>query len=169
MAIILNVVGIIFIIYAIYFIKKEDRTISKTEIKTEVNKTVEDLTLIEERVKEYYNLTEDIVEEFDKLIDYKLESIKVDQENNLNSINDTNIISDKKIIYQKDAIDQYNKENAIINIEKENNQPKITTYHKKILELYKIGLTNEEIAKSLNKGIREIETVLSMYKWKNNS
>lgn len=165
MAIILNGIGIIFIIYAIYFIKKENKNIPKIEEIKETSKVVEDLILIEERVKEYYNLTEDIVEEFDKIIDNKLESIKIEQENNIDSINDIDIIPSKNIFYQKDAAEQYNKQNAIIDInkEKEENQLKVTTYPKKILELKKLGLTDQEIAKSLNKGVREIEIVLKMY------
>lgn len=138
--IILNVVGLILIIYSIYVIRK-DMNNQKT--------IVDDLNLIENRVKEYYNLTEEIVEDFDEIIDLKLEMIN--KENKKKNKEELNNLNDKF----KSYID-----NNSPTLPNEN----LNLFHKKIIELEKIGLTKEEIAKKLNKGVREIEIILKMHK-----
>lgn len=137
--IILNIVGLILIIYSIYIIRKD-----LANHKTAIN----DLNQIQERVKEYYNLTEEIVEGFDEIIDSKLEMINKKNEKSdneqINSIisNDNNLLS-----------------NNSLNIIDTNSN----SFHKKVVELKKIGLTIEEIAKRMNKGVREIEIILKIY------
>lgn len=140
--IILNIVGLILIIYSTYIIRKDLK---------KQNATVDDLNLIEERVKEYYNLTEEIVENFDEIIDSKLEMI--------NMVNEKN---------SKDqSVNLGNDYNNIIGNNPTNSNQNTNSFQKKVIELENIGLTKEEIAKKLNKGVREIEIILKMYKNKN--
>jgi hypothetical protein len=143
LSIVLNIIGIILILYSIYVINKD---ISKKKI------LGDELNLVEERVKEYYKLTEDIVEDFDGIMESKLEMIDRDKtaENNKQLITETIM------------------EKSIINDNRKINNKEISNFtHEKIIELKTIGLTNEEIAKKLNKGIREVEIVLKMYKNRN--
>lgn len=135
----LNIIGLILIIYSIFIIRKDFLT-----RETAIN----DLSSMEERMKEYYNLTEEIVEEFDEIIHSKLEKIYKENDkfhnNKLYNLN----------INENNSIDKDNLNNTNTNL---------NLFHNKIIELRKIGLTNEEIAKKLNKGIREIEIILKMY------
>ena len=137
--IILNIIGLILIIYSIYIIRKD---------LTNHNTTVNDLNQIEERVKEYYNLTEEIIEEFDEIIDSKLEMINKKNEKIHNEQLNSIIISDNNLLS--------NDSSNMVSINS-------SSIHKNVVELKKIGLTNEEIAKKLNKGIREVEIILKMY------
>lgn len=128
-SIILNTIGSILIIYSIYIIRKDLVN----------NKNNNDnLNSIEERVKEYYNLTENMVEEFSEVIHSKLEII-----------NTENVQRVERQLYniEEDSLNNFN----------------INPIHSKIIELEGIGLTKEEIARKLNKGIREIEIILKMY------
>ncbi|MEY8415780.1 hypothetical protein AAK964_05715 [Tissierella praeacuta] len=128
-SIILNTIGSILIIYSIYIIRKDLVN----------NKNNNDnLNSIEERVKEYYNLTENMVEEFSEVIHSKLEII-----------NTENVQRVERQLYniEEDSLNNFN----------------INSIHSKIIELEGIGLTKEEIARKLNKGIREIEIILKMY------
>lgn len=135
----LNIIGLILIIYSIFIIRKDFLT-----RETAIN----DLSSMEERMKEHYNLTEEIVEEFDEIIHSKLEKIyKENDKFHNNKLYNLNINENNSI--DKDNL---NNTNANLNL-----------FHNKIIELRKIGLTNEEIAKKLNKGIREIEIILKMY------
>lgn len=128
-SIILNTIGSILIIYSIYIIRKD-------LVNNKINN--DNLNSIEERVKEYYNLTENMVEELSEVIHSKLEII-----------NTENVQSVERQLYNKeeDSLNNFN----------------INPIHSKIIELEGIGLTKEEIARKLNKGIREIEIILKMY------
>jgi len=135
--ILLNIIGIILIIYSLYIIKKDNR---------KEYDVINELDSIEGRVKEYYNLTEEIIENFDGIIDSKLEMLNRDNK----EINKDECLSEND-----------NTTNNIIN--NMNGNDSMNFSHKKIIELNSIGLTKEEIAKKLNKGIREIDMVLKMY------
>lgn len=135
----LNIIGSILIIYSIFIIRRD---LSTRE--TAIN----DLSSMEERMKEYYNLTEEIVEEFDEIIHSKLE--KIYKENDKIHNNKLYNLS----INENNSIDKDNLNNTNTNL---------NLFHNKVIELRKIGLTNEEIAKKLNKGVREIEIILKMY------
>ena len=140
LSIILNSVGIILILYAIYVIKKD---------LTKKTMDEHDLDSVEKKVKEYYNRTEDIIKDFDDLIEAKLDMINIEED--LNDRQDIESIINKGQIF----------DNGVeVN---EDIEPIINPIHKKITDLKTIGLTNEEIAKKLNRGIREIEMVLKMH------
>lgn len=140
--IILNIIGLILVIFSIYLIFRDIR---------KQNKLVSDLDSIENKLKEYYNFTEEIAENFDDIIEYKLDTID-------NKINNK-ILKDikNKDIEDKNIKVEDNESNEISNI---------IPIHKKVIELKEIGLTKEEIAKKLNKGIREIEIILKIYEIK---
>lgn len=135
--IILNIIGILLIIYSISVISKD----TKNE-----NNKINELDLIEGRVKEYYNLTEDIIENFDEIIDSKLEMLNKDNKE----------IYKIQLPLEKDIV------NSLINHEAPNDNS-INSFHKKVIELFSLGLTNEEIAKKFNKGIREIDMIFKIY------
>jgi GTPase involved in cell partitioning and DNA repair len=143
LSIVLNIIGIILVLYSVYVINKD---ISKKKV------LVDDLNLIEERVKEYYKLTENIVEDFDGIMESKLEIIDRNKaaENNEQLIPEN--IMEKFIVNDNRKINDKESSNSI---------------YEKIIELKTIGLTNEEIAKKLNKGIREVEIVFKMYNNRN--
>jgi len=123
-SIILSTIGLILIIYSIHIIRKD--LINSKDKNNDLN------------VKEYYNLTENMVEEFSEIIHSKLEIINMEN---------------KKSI-----------ERQLHNIEEDNlNNFNINPLHNKIIELESIGLTKEEIARKLDKGIREIEIILKMH------
>lgn len=132
---ILFVIGLILIGFSIIIIRKD---LKKSEIE------LEEINRIEKNVKEYYKLTEEMIEIFDDVINNKIEEINAQKMNFINSI-EKNRDENKNYINDKDY---YN----II---------------EKILELQDIGLSTEEIARKLNMGIREIEIILKMYRSKN--
>lgn len=137
---ILFFVGFILIIFSIIVIKKD---LKKSELE------IEEINKIKENVKEYYRLTEEMIEMFDNRLNDKMEEInkeKINLESNYK----------KKEYIDKEEIEKYN-----VNINHSNN---IT---KKILELQDMGLSISEIAKKLNLGIRETEIILKMYRLKN--
>ncbi|NLV88053.1 MAG: hypothetical protein GX021_01615 [Tissierellia bacterium] len=111
---------------------------------------IDEISKIEENVKEYYKLTEEIIGTFDHVIGSKIEEINAI---NINLDNNTN----------KDSV-----ENTIINSKYENIKTSFEDNTvEKILELHSIGLNIEEIAKKLNKGVREIEIIMKMNSSKN--
>lgn len=140
--IILNGIGILLILYSVLTIKR-DLSKEKSSIK--------DLDEIQERVKEYYNLTEEIIENFDEIIDSKIEILN----------------KDSKEIKE---LQPYTKDSNMNNLVYDNNTNvdsiNFVPLYKKVLELNSIGLTKEEIAKRLNKGVREVEIILKMHSTK---
>ncbi len=139
--IILNVIGVMLIIYSIYIIKKD---LKDNEYK------VEELSSIEKNTKKYYEHTEDIVSSFDKLVDLKLDKINFED----------NFYQEKNQMYKEDENIEPEKDMDQL----ETNSANLSEDKRKIIELLKLGLTSEEIAKKLKKGIREIDIVIKMYK-----
>lgn len=138
--IILNIIGLILIAFSICVIGKNTR---------KQKELVNDLKTIEDKLKEYHRFTEEIAGSFDDIIKYKLDTIDTKIDNRL----DTKI--DNKILRDED--EKSNETDETLNL---------SSIHTKVIELKKIGLTNEEIAKKLNKGVREIEIILKMYEIK---
>lgn len=141
LSIVLNIIGITLVLYSIYVIRKD---IAEKRISEE--KLVE----LEEIKKEYYEYTKDSIEDFEFIIDSKtqISDLSNNQSGKESEINKTNkktnsIIKDERVIPESNHINPL---------------------HKKIIELESIGLTNEEIAKKLGRGIREIDIVLKIYK-----
>lgn len=145
---IVNIIGILLIIISIYFIRKD--------LKYD-NNVIDEINLIEDRVKEYYNLTEEIVESFDEIVDAKLTMLNKNKANKNKDIQ----VNNPTPVYEESntKIDLFNITDTERNIS--------NSFHKKVLELNSIGLSTKEIAKKLNKGVYEIDIVLKMYSFKN--
>ena len=139
---IFNAMGLILIIFSLFVMAKDFK---------KDNEKSKDLNRIENDVKEYYKLTEEIVETFDQIIDNKLELINHGQTSNSSILQ-----KPQNEITYKETYDN-NSENP----DKE--------YINKIINLRSIGLTREEIARKLNKGIREVDIILKIYNNKNKS
>lgn len=139
---IFNAMGLILIIFSLFVMAKDFK---------KDNEKARDLNRIENDVKEYYKLTEEIVETFDQIIDNKLELINHGQTSNSSILQ-----KPQNEITYKETYDN-NSENP----DKE--------YINKIINLRSIGLTREEIARKLNKGIREVDIILKIYNNKNKS
>lgn len=139
---ILNIVGLLLIICSIYIISKD---LKNNEEKKD------ELRSVEENIKQYYKYTKDIVSDFEKLIDLKLRDIESNNENieekNYTPANTNEKKVEKEKIYQTKSNTQNDNEDT-----------------KKIMELLEIGLTEEEIAKKLGKGIREVDIIIKMHK-----
>lgn len=131
-------IGIILIGLSIFIIRKD---LKRTE------KELSEINKIEKNVKEYYKLTEEMIESFDDIIGSKVEDLyskKVDNKRNIDKNKNQLIASLNSGTYS-----DKNQNNDLI---------------KKVLELQSIGLNSEEIAKKLNRGIREVEIILKMYR-----
>ncbi len=138
---ILFIVGFILIGISLLVILKD---LKRSELE------IEEINRIEENVKEYYKLTEEMIETFDDVIGSKIEEI-----------------SDEKINFNKDT--EKDKRKKIDLLEVNNNTNKISDNNiiEKIFQLQSIGLNTEEIAKKLDRGVREIEIIIKMYSSKN--
>ncbi len=142
--ILLNILGLLLIIMSLILIK--------LDLKSEDTK-YDQLTQLEESVKEYYNMTEDILENFDNIIDTKMEELtKLENQDKYNQIKPTDLESDQKVSITYEEVKPQIEDKRILN-----------PTAKKILELQEIGLTKEEIGKQLNKGISEIDIILKLY------
>lgn len=137
-SLILNVIGLLCILYGIISIRKD---FSKKEI------SLEELNALKNEVKEYYELTEQVIVDFNEIIDVKLDKVN---KSSINSKNNQEIAS-----------------HSIAQDRQENNE-NLSDLHKKTIELKNLGLTVEEIAKRLNKGKREVEIILKIYNDKKN-
>lgn len=137
LSIILNIIGLIFILFGIVVISKD---LSKNK------RDVDELNIVKEKVKEYYKLTEGTIENFYEVIEEKMDEINLGETKNLdNQINQ----SKKEIkIFANNHLDANNN---------------LDQLHNKVLQLYELGLNGEEIAKKLNKSKREIEIILRIY------
>ena len=132
LSLILNICGLFLIVFSIYMINKD--------LKRE-NTTMEELIAIEGRIKDYYGLIENTIEDFGEFIDLTL--------NKINNI-DNKVNRKSESYYIEEIVNNTNNEND-------------NSLYIKIIELKRIGLTKEEIAKKLNKGVREVDIILKMY------
>lgn len=137
LSITLNVIGIVLIIYSVYIIKKD---FLREKIK------FEESNIVKETMENNHNSTSKITSDFNKLIDYKI------KETNYEAQRDIDLPEMKNI-------SDSNLNTTDIEVNKE-----INPMYEKVIDLLKVGLTKEEIAKKTNKGIREVEIIIKMYK-----
>lgn len=142
LSITLNVIGIVLIIYSVYIIKKD---FLRERIK------FEESNIVKETMENNHNSTSKITSDFNKLIDYKIKETNYEAKRDIDlpemkNINDSNL-------------NDSNLNTTDIEVNKE-----INPMYEKVIDLLKIGLTKEEIAKKTNKGIREVEIIIKMYK-----
>ena len=144
--IILNIVGITLVLYSIFIIKK-DISIKKSKKNQIINSE-----FIEDEIynEEYYQIDKKMDNNFDSIISNKIK------------------VSDSKTEEIKNEVkfyETYKKTTPIVKDNRLNSGVnKINPLHKKVIELESLGLTNEEIAKNMGKGIREIDIILKIYK-----
>ncbi|NMB08458.1 MAG: hypothetical protein GX981_08750 [Tissierellia bacterium] len=149
LGIVLNIIGLIFVIISFIFIK----TISKNEMNI-----YEEILIIEDNIKNYSLAIENILNNFDELLELSL--------GKLDSIDEQKKHKDNTKDFEEKPIEKtnpYNSKKKIIFKETSEETDSIENSYGKIIELKKIGLTNEEIAKKLNIGIREVEVFLKMW------
>lgn len=136
---IILMIGILITLVSLYFIIKNDNS---------EKKYYEEILSIYEEIKKYDELSRDTMAQMDGLIKSTI-----------------NLLNDDSYEFKRDnlSIDDV-KSNKISrqilfnDIENKNN----INYAEKVIELKNIGLTNEEIAKKLEKGIREVDIILKM-------
>lgn len=139
LSLVLNIIGIILVLYSIIIIKKDI-----SMIKDDKNNII-DNDLFKEEI-----FDEEILENFEVLMDSKIQSSEVKN----------------KQVTSETMTNQLNKQTmAIIKDHRiSGKDDNINPLHKKIIELESIGLNNEEIAKKMGKGVREIDIILKIYK-----
>jgi hypothetical protein len=143
--VILNVIGIAFIILSITIIisssKKEQRMF-------------EEISSMYDEVKYYYNSLGKAMISFDDLIEKSID--KIEKKQNVTTIN-----NDEKHQDEKNEISFIPKTIYTPYKTAELKENKHLVYEK-ILKLKKMGLSNIEIAQKLEIGIREVEIILRM-------
>ncbi len=130
--VLLNIIGITLVLYSIFIIKKDISMNKNDEEEIITNEYLEK----EIDIKDYYEFKDEIVEDFDLLMDSKVQLSKIEDK-------EIPIVQDQKTNLKDD---------------------KINPLHKNIMELQSIGLSNEEIAKKMGRGVREIDIILKIYK-----
>ena len=138
---IILMVGILITFISLYFIIKNDNS---------EKKYYEEILSIYEEIKKYGELSRDTMAQMDGLIKSTI-----------------NLLNDDSYEFKRDTLsiddvksNQISKQILFNDIENKNN----INYAEKVIELKNIGLTNEEIAKKLGKGIREVDIILKMNK-----
>ena len=136
---IILMVGILITFISLYFIIKNDNS---------EKKYYEEILSIYEEIKKYGELSRDTMAQMDGLIKSTI-----------------NLLNDDSYEFKRDTLsiddvksNQISKQILFNDIENKNN----INYAEKVIELKNIGLTNEEIAKKLEKGIREVDIILKM-------
>lgn len=161
-------IGVIFILISIVFLASHAK--KEKAIYDEILEKYND-------IKEYSNTIEQIVDNLDKLIDSFLtrynnspkDIVKsgpiIDYKSDENESKSLSVTSNyEKDIQIDERIDEIkSKEEDPIEDEKEDVKEDI---NKTIINLKKQGLSNQEIAKKLSKGIREIDIITKMIKLK---
>ena len=144
--IILNIIGITLVLYSIFIIKRDISIKKGLKEKADTRGYFEEDT----NEKDFYLYKDEVIEDFDLLMDSKIQLSSIgdkekdiEVENNSFNKNSIAIIQEQGINFQDDSI---------------------SPLHKKIMELESIGLNNEEIAKKMGRGVREIDIVLKIYK-----
>lgn len=144
--IILNIIGITLVLYSIFIIKRDISIKKEVKEKTDTRGNFEEDT----DEKDFYLYKDEVIEDFDLLMNSKIQ---------------LSTIEDKEIDIKVENNSLNKKSIAIIQEQGINSQDdSISPLHKKIMELESIGLNNEEIAKKLGRGVREIDIVLKIYK-----
>ncbi len=147
--IILNIIGLICILISLIFIKRN----SKKEMDI-----YEEIISIHNNVKDYSIAINNTLSNFDALMDSSLKKIETMEKNII--VDDVYKTQVKEPI---ENIKSYNKHSKIILEEPIANNTTTNKSYNKVLDLKKIGLSNEEIAKNLDMGIREVEIILKMW------
>ncbi|NLJ99358.1 MAG: hypothetical protein GX320_08875 [Tissierellia bacterium] len=143
LSVLLNIVGLIFIALSLFFINK---------ISQEEKDIYNEIRLIYNDIKDYSLAIDNTLDSFYELVQTNLKKI-----DNLNSKNRIIEIDDK-------ATNKKNKQiNKIFEDNDEGFKDSSESLYREIISLREIGFSNEEIAKRLNKGVREVEIIIKMW------
>lgn len=130
-------IGIILVIVSLIYIKKEER---------ENNSRYANIEKMYLEIKSYSDISVKVMEEYEKLVDLSMDKIESTLE----------IKDENKNYNLKEKRNFFKRENKL----EEDEDVDV----EKVLELKDIGLNNKEIARKLNKGIREVDIILKMNK-----
>jgi len=136
----LMIVGLILIFIAIVNVNKYNKVLAKTS---------EDIYKIHNDVKEYYFMIQDILLKIESLIDITIETVeetKLDQDHG-KYVSEENLGVEKVILKSNNVVSE------------DDSDTEITEEHK-IIEMYKAGMSIQDIAKYFKKGIRETEFII---------
>lgn len=155
--IVLNVLGIILILYAVISLKKsnrqEDFVFDKKEMKSE-DVFYDFKEILEEKAKEVELEERQAMEKEEEAYEVEISQIDEDILRNLNKNIKLNKYKEYNDLKPRGLVREVKKE-----ARKENLSPK----NQKIIDLYEIGLAKEEIAKQVSRSVREIEVILKIY------
>lgn len=149
LTVILNFVGVIFILIALILINKMSN--NEKEI-------YESIIMMHKDIKYYSATVENIMNDFEELIDTSLAKLSVLEKKELNkAVSITEVETNLNKSENKEAIisDQIGKT--------KNDEMNSNNISRSIIQLKKEGLSTEEIAKKLNKSVREIEIILKIW------
>lgn len=148
LSMILNIAGLLCIVVSLITINN----ISKEE-----KELYEEILLIYEDVKYCSSAMENIFSSFDDLIETSLNNLETYQKKHLTIMDKEYVERDN---YSSDNNLDQNEKNILDDSEEDNSNKEI---NRKIFQLKKQGLSNEQIAKKLNKGIREVDIIIKMW------
>lgn len=149
LGVLLNIIGLVCIIVSFVYINKSSK---------EEKDMYEEMIIIHNNVKDYWIAIENTLDSFDDLIEISLNKVDTLQKETLNGIE---LKESGKEPLNNVQNQQQLKKNVLENSNEIKNPTKELYY--KVIELKNIGLSNEEIAKKLNKGVREVETIIKMW------
>ena len=149
LSIILNIVGLLCIVISLIIINN----ISKEE-----KELYEEILLIHEDVKYCSSAMENIFSSFDDLIETSLNNLETYQKKHLTIMDKEYVERDN---YSSDNNLDQNEKNILDDSKEDNISNK--EINRRIFQLKEQGLSNEQIAKKLNKGIREVDIIIKMW------
>lgn len=149
LGVLLNIIGLICIIISFIYINKYFK---------KDKEMYEEMIIIHNNVKDYWTAIENTLNSFDELLETSLNKIETLQKKTLNGIKPNEV---EKNYLNDEQNEQKYKKIIFENPNKIENETK--ELYCKVIELKNIGLSNEEIAKKLNKGIREVEIIIRMW------
>lgn len=141
--ILLNIIGITIIVLSLFFI---NRTLEHER------ELYEEIKLLYADIKDYSSSMENTLNDFYELVEVNLDKIE-----GLNKDSNTVDVFDEIVDTKEESID-----NIFVDRDEESLDSHEKLY-RNIMRLKEIGLSKEEIAKKVNKGVREVEIIIKMW------
>lgn len=139
----LSCIGIVIIILSLFFIYK---------VSQEEKEIYKEIRFIYNNIKDYSLAIDNTFDSLYELIQINLKEI--------DNININNNINDKD---DSCNINKNNQDDKIFAVNHKENKDSNQILYNQIRSLKEIGLSNREIAKKLNKGVREVEIIIKMW------
>lgn len=148
--IVLNIIGIILIIYALTIIKKDEKRIRR----------INDGNLEPETLHKQIDEFSDVLQRKEKEIDNKNKIKNIESIEIFSELNDS-LEHKNKTKLNNNLIEETGYSSIIKNAKIDTRK---TNYNnEKIIELKEMGYSNEDIAKRTKRSVREIEVILKIY------